>query len=89
MNKDIQVKNENGDIITISCLGMFTIPDFEKKYIMYGMVNDNPNMDMGAVMLGEVIEQEDGQIQVLGIEEEEEPIVVAYYNEIKNQIGGE
>lgn len=82
----LNVKDENGNRIFISMLGMFEIPDLEKKYIMYGLVNEDENKDTGAVLLGEVVgEGED--MQILGILPEEKDMVVAYYNEISTQLG--
>ena len=82
----LNVRDENGNKLYISVLGMFEIPDLEKKYIMYGIVDDDPFSKNGGVLLGEVVgEGED--IQILGILPEEKDMVVAYYNEISQQIG--
>ena len=82
----INVRDENGNRIFISTLGMFEIPDLEKKYIMYGLINEDETKDTGAVLLGEVVgEGED--MQILGILPEEKDMVVAYYNEISTQLG--
>lgn len=55
---------------------------------MYGLVDDDITNENGHVLLGEVIRKEDS-IQVLGILPAEKDLVVAYYNEISNQVGGE
>ena len=82
----INVRDENGNRIFISTLGMFEIPDLEKKYIMYGLINEDETKDTGGVLLGEVVgEGED--MQILGILPEEKDMVVAYYNEISTQLG--
>ncbi len=82
----LNVRDENGNLIHISVLGMFEIPDLEKKYIMYGLVNEDETHENGAVLLGEVVgEGED--MKVLGILPEEKDMVVAYYNEISTQLG--
>lgn len=84
--EQINAVDENGNKINISVMGMFEIPDLEKKYIMYGLVNDDDNMENGCVLLGEVVgEGED--LQILGILPEEKEMVVAYYNEISTQLG--
>ena len=60
--------------------------NLEKKYIMYGLINEDESKETGAVLLGEVVgEGED--IKVLGILPEEKDMVVAYYNEISTQLG--
>lgn len=82
------VKNENGDFISVSFLGFFRVPDLDKEYAMYALMDDNDDNEHGSVLLGEVI-REDGNVQILGIKDEEKDLVVAYYNEISNQIGGE
>ena len=85
--QDIKFIDENGKEITISVIGYFRINELEKEFIMYSMVDDNVDNDMGHVILGEVVRY-DGIVQILGIESEERDMVLAYYNEISNQIGG-
>lgn len=53
---------------------------------MYSLVDDETN-DEGHVILGEVV-RENGDVQILGIESSEKDLVVAYYNEIETQLGG-
>lgn len=84
--EQINAVDENGNKINISVMGMFEIPDLEKKYIMYGLVNDDDNMENGCVLLGEVV-GEGEELQILGILPEEKEMVVAYYNEISTQLG--
>lgn len=85
--QDIKFIDENGKEITISVIGFFRVNELEKEFIMYSMVDDNVDNDMGHVILGEVVKY-DGIVQILGIESEERDMVLAYYNEISNQIGG-
>lgn len=85
--EDIKFINEKGDNITVSLLGFFSIPDLEKEYIMYGITDDNKNNEFGKVLLGET-KRTKNNIQILGILPTEIDLVVAYYNEIANQIGG-
>ena len=83
----IKFIDENGKKITISVIGFFRVNELEKEFIMYSMVDDNVDNGMGHVILGEVVKY-DGIVQILGIESEERDMVLAYYNEISNQIGG-
>ena len=85
--KEINYKDENGKNICISVIGFFRIPDLEKEFIMYSVVDDDENNDDGLVLFGEVFREGD-DIKVLGIDPAERDMVVAYYNEISNQIGG-
>lgn len=85
---NVRYTDESGNIINVSVMGFFTVPELEKEYVMYAMVDENPNNDMGNVLLGEVVREEDN-IQILGILSEEKDLVVAYYNEISNQLGGD
>ena len=85
--KDLKFKDSNGNDINISLLGFFRIPDLKKEYIMYGLNDENSNNEYGHVLLGEVVRNDDN-IQILGILDDEKDMVVAYYNEISNQIGG-
>ena len=54
---------------------------------MYAFVDDDDNNSDGRVLLGEVI-RENGDMQILGIESSEKDLVVAYYNEVITQLGG-
>ena len=82
----LNVRDENGNKVTVSVMGMFEIPDLEKKYVMYSILNEDDSISYGGVLLGELLgEGED--IQVLGILPEEKDMVVAYYNEISTQLG--
>ena len=86
----INVRDEHGNKLYVSVLGMFEIPDLEKKYIMYGIVDDDPFSKNGGVLLGEVVGEVVGEgedMQILGILPEEKDMVLAYYNEISTQLG--
>lgn len=86
--KDITYKNEEGNIITISVIGFFKVPELEKEFIMYSCTDDDSSKQNGLVLLGEIIKEEDN-IQILGIDSNEKDLVLAYYNEVINQIGEE
>lgn len=86
--KEIVYKDSKGNNMNISVIGFFRIEELNKEFVMYGLVDDNPNNEDGHVLLGEVI-REDGDIQILGIESSEKDLVLAYYNEVINQIGGD
>lgn len=83
--KNANFVNEKGEKLDVSVIGFFSIPDLEKEYVMYGIVNEKE--EEGRVLLGEVI-RHDETIEILGILESEKDLVVAYYNEIANQMGG-
>lgn len=83
---DIKYINEKGENTTVSLIGFFSIDDLQKEYIMYSITDDNQNNEYGKVLLGEVIRNK-SEIKILGIKKEEQDLVVAYYNEISNQIG--
>ncbi len=87
-NKHITVSNEQGQNINISVIGSFRIPDLEKEFMMYSMVDENEDNSLGAVLLGEVIRDGD-KMEVVGVRDDEKEMVVAYYNEISEQMGGE
>ena len=86
--KDITYKNEEGNIITISVIGFFKVPELEKEFITYSFTDDDSSKQNGLVLLGEIIKEEDN-IQILGIDSNEKDLVLAYYNEVINQIGEE
>ena len=86
--KHITIKNEQGQNINISVIGSFRIPDVEKEFMMYSMVDENKDNSLGAVLLGEVIRDGDS-MEVVGVRDDEKEMVVAYYNELSEQMGGE
>lgn len=85
--EEINFKDENGNNMNISLMGFFRVPQLEKEFIMYSLVDDDETNDEGHVILGEVV-RENGDVQILGIESNEKDLVVAYYNEIETQLGG-
>lgn len=85
--KEINYKDENGNNINVSVMGFFRIPDLDKEFIMYSFIDDNNSNDEGLVLLGEVLRDGD-DIQIVGIESSEKEMVIAYYNEISEQLGG-
>lgn len=87
--KEMRINDANGNQVNVSVIGMFRIPDLEKEYVMYSLMDDDVNNENAGVLLGEVVRDEDGNIQVLGILSEEKDVVVAYYNEIADQLGGD
>lgn len=83
---ELTVKNQFNNDITISLIGTFKIAALNKEFIIYSLtdtIEENPD---GEIILGELIKENDN-IQVLGIEKEEQDLVVAFYNEISKQIG--
>lgn len=87
MMDDVKFLNDDGKEITISLMGFFKIEELGKEFIMYSLANDDPKTDNGVVLLGEVV-RDGGNIQILGIVSDEKDMVVAYYNEISQSIGG-
>ena len=85
--KDFNYVDSKGNVMNVSVMGFFRIPDLEKEFIMYAFVDDDDNNSDGRVLLGEVI-REHGDMQILGIESSEKDLVVAYYNEVITQLGG-
>jgi len=79
--------DQNGNVMNIEAIKIFKIDELGKEYIIYSIMdNDDSNPD-GELLFGEIIRNDDS-IQILGILPSEENIVIAYYNEIKSQLGG-
>lgn len=79
--------DQNGNTMNIEAIKIFKIDELGKEYIIYSITdNDDSNLE-GELLFGEIIRNDDF-IQILGILPDEEDIVIAYYNEIKNQLGG-
>ena len=87
-NEHVTIQNEQGENINITVIGTFEIPDLKKEYMMYSMEDENEENSLGAVLIGELLKDED-KIKVAGVPEEEKEMVVAYYNEVSEQMGGE
>lgn len=87
-NEHVTIQNEQGENINITVIGTFEIPDLKKEYMMYSMEDENEENSLGAILIGELLKEED-KIKVAGVPEEEKEMVVAYYNEVSEQMGGE
>lgn len=87
-NEHVTIQNEQGENINITVIGTFEIPDLKKEYMMYSMEDENEQNSLGAILIGELLKDED-KIKVAGVPEEEKEMVVAYYNEVSEQMGGE
>lgn len=87
-NEHVTIQNEQGENINITVIGTFEIPDLKKEYMMYSMEDENEENGLGAILIGELLKDED-KIKVAGVPEEEKEMVVAYYNEVSEQMGGE
>ena len=81
MDLKFNVKNELGETIKAYFLGFFSVPGLDKEYAIYTIVDDNPLSKDGAILLGEVI-RDNENITILGIEEDEIDIVTKCYREI-------
>ena len=86
MNK-VTIEDENGNNINISVIGNFRVPGLNKEYIMYSMMDENKENEMGAVLIGELIRKDDEPLKVVGIDKGEHELIVAYYNEIFKEMG--
>lgn len=87
MKETYKVLNSNGTESEIDLIGFFRVPQLEKEYAMYSLLDNDPDNSMGGVLLGEVIRFDNGEIKILDILREEVDLVVAFYNEISTQIG--
>ena len=79
--------DQNGNVMNIEAIKIFKIDELGKEYIIYSIIDNNDSNPEGELLFGEIVRNDDS-IQVLGILPDEEDIVIAYYNEIKNQLGG-
>lgn len=79
--------DSNNNTINIEAIKIFKIDELGKEYIIYSIMDNDDSNPEGELLFGEIVRNDDS-IQVLGILPDEEDIVIAYYNEIKNQLGG-
>ncbi len=79
--------DQNGNVMNIEAIKIFKIDELGKEYIIYSIMDNDDSNPEGELLFGEIIRNDDS-IQILGILPNEENIVIAYYNEIKNQLGG-
>ena len=87
MNQGFKTINENGVEIQTKILGCFIIPELEKEFAMYSIVDNNPENSMGSVLLGEIVREEDGTVKILDIKKEKKKKKKKFNNEISTQIG--
>lgn len=79
--------DQNNNVLNIEAIKIFKINELGKEYIIYSITDDDDSNADGELLFGEIVRSDD-TIQVLGILPDEEDIVIAYYNEIKSQLGG-
>ena len=79
--------DQNGKVMNIEAIKIFKIDELGKEYIIYSIIDNNDSNPEGELLFGEIVRNDDS-IQVLGILPDDEDIVIAYYNEIRNQLGG-
>lgn len=81
----MNIKDGNGNDLNVSIIGYFRVPSLEKQYVMYSIIDDETS-EYGHVLIGEVVNIDDG-IQILGILDEEKDLVISYYKEISKSVG--
>ena len=86
--REINYKNDDGKTINVSVMGYFRIEELEKEFIMYSLVDDDSSNDTGHILIGEVIKENDYDYKIVGVKSNEKDMVLAYYNEISQQVGG-
>lgn len=86
--REINYKNDDGKTINVSVMGYFRIAELEKEFIMYSLVDDDSSNDTGHILIGEVIKENDYDYKIVGVKSNEKDMVLAYYNEISEQVGG-
>ena len=79
--------DSNNNTMNIEAIKIFKIDELGKEYIIYSIIDNNDSNPEGELLFGEIVRNDDS-IQVLGILPDDEDIVIAYYNEIRNQLGG-
>ena len=79
--------DSNNNTMNIEAIKIFKINELGKEYIIYSIIDNNDSNPEGELLFGEIVRNDDS-IQILGILPDEEDIVIAYYNEIRNQLGG-
>ena len=86
--REINYKNDDGKTINVSVMGYFRIAELEKEFIMYSQVDDDSCNDTGHILIGKVIKENDYDYKIVGVKSNEKDMVLAYYNEISEQVGG-
>lgn len=64
--------------ITVEALKIFDVKELNKKYVVYGIVDDNNENTKANLMIGELIEN-NGDYQVMGIKTEEKDIALSLF----------
>lgn len=72
----------------IDIIGFFKVDELNKEYVMYSLMDNNPNNNKANVILGEV-KRDGDNFTISNIPDDEVDTVVAFYSEISNQLGGD
>jgi len=81
----MNITDDAGNTLNVSIIGYFRVPSLDKQYVMYSL-EETSESEYGYVLIGEVVNKEDG-IQILGILDEEKDLVISYYKEIAKSVG--
>lgn len=84
MENKINVKDHEGNDITIEIITTFTLKELNKNYVVY-TINDDGISENVTVLINEFI-LENEQPKIVPIPKEETKMVLAFYNTIRENI---
>lgn len=87
MIESITVINENDEKIKINILIQFRVEELNREYIAYTVNDDGVSEDVQVFITG--IKEENGETKLVLIPEEEKILVLAVYDNIRDNLAGE
>lgn len=83
-NNSKEVINEMGQSVTIDIIGQFRIDEVDRQYVIYTLNDDGVSEEL--IILIAQVEMENGKMKLLSIPDKERNMVVAFFNNIKDNI---
>lgn len=87
MIESITVVNENDEKIKINILIQFKVEELNREYIAYTVNDDGVSEDVQVFITG--IKEENGEAKLVLIPEQEKTLVLAVYDNIRDNLAGE
>lgn len=74
--------------LNIDLIGSFKETNLNKEFVVYSIMDDNTDNERCNLLIGELITDGEEK-QIVGIKEEDKGLVLARYNELILNMGGE
>lgn len=79
-----EVINEMGQSVKIDIIGQFRIDEVDREYVIYTLNDDGTSEEL-IILIAQIV-TEDEKIKIISIPDKERNMVVAFFNNIKDNI---